>query len=308
MRFLVLGAGAQGSFFGGMLVEGGADVSFLVRPQRAAELAKSGLVIRLPDRVLRQPAKTLLAEDIDGPYDCVLLACKTYDLRTAIDAVAPAVGEGSAVLPILNGINHIVSLTERFGPERVLGGLSNVASARTPAGEVLQLPGPAGTTIFGELSGARSARCAEIQRSFTAAGLPSRVSDRIIDEMWLKLFGFAAIAAIATLTRARAGEIAAAPTARTFVASVVEEAARVTAAEGHAPPAAMKDALCALFAQPGSIYAPSILRDLEAGRPTEADDTIGELVRRADRRGIEAPLLRAALCNLEVHDFRRRQA
>ena len=67
----------------------------------------------------------------------------------------------------------------------------------------------------------------------------------------------------------------------------------------------MMEAIGQLFAQPGSIYSPSILRDLEQGRPTEAEDTIGELVRRADRRGLDVPLLRAALCNLQVHDIRR---
>jgi 2-dehydropantoate 2-reductase len=69
----------------------------------------------------------------------------------------------------------------------------------------------------------------------------------------------------------------------------------------------MKDNIRELFAQLGSIYSPSILRDLEQGRPTEGEDTIGELVRRADRRGMKVPLLQAALCNLQVYDFRRQQ-
>jgi 2-dehydropantoate 2-reductase len=307
MRFLVLGAGAQGSYFGGMLLEGGADVSFLVRPNRAAELAERGLVINLPDRRIRQPVKTLLASQIDSRHDVVLLTCKTYDLAGAMEAVAPAVGEHSAVFPILNGINHITILADRFGRDRVLGGLSNIATARSPDGEVIRLPGTAGTTVFGELTATHTARCDGIQRAFTNGGLPSRISDSIIAEMWLKLFGFTAIAAIATLTRARAGEIAAAPASPAFVTSVIEECARVTTAEGHPPPATMKDAIRELFAQSGSIYSPSILRDLEQARPTEGDETIGELVRRADRRGMGAPLLQAALCNLQVNDVKRQQ-
>ena len=305
MRFLVLGAGSLGSFFGAMLREGGADVSFIVRPKRAAELAASGLVINLPDRQIRQQVRTLLAGQIEDHYDIVLLTCKSYDLESAMEAVAPAVGDGSAVLPVLNGINHITALTDRFGQDRVLGGLSNVAAARSLEGEVNRLPGTAGTTIFGELTGASTARCEAIRRTFSASGVPSQISDHIIAEMWLKLFGFAAIATTATLTRARAGEIAAAPASPGFVTSVGEECARVTAAEGYPPPAAMMEAIRQLFAQPGSIYSPSILRDLEQGRPTEAEDTIGELVRRADRRGLDVPLLRAALCNLQVHDIRR---
>jgi 2-dehydropantoate 2-reductase len=172
---------------------------------------------------------------------------------------------------------------------------------------VVRLPGTDGTTIFGELTGARTARCEAIQQAFEASGLPSRISERIIADMWLKLFGFASIAVIATLTRARAGEIAAAPGSAALVAAVTEECARVATAEGYPPPDAMKSAIGEIFAQPGSIYSPSILRDVEQGRQTEGDHTIGELVRRAASRGISAPLLQAALCNLEVHDVRRRQ-
>ena len=305
MRFLVLGAGSLGSFFGGMLLEGGADVSFLVRPQRAAELAEQGLVINLPGRQLRQQVRTLLAGQIEDCYDVVLLACKSYDLEAAMEAIAPALGDRSAILPVLNGINHITTLTDRFGRDGVLGGLSNVAAARSAEGVITRLPGPAGETIFGELTGARTARCNAIQQALAAGGVPARISDSIIADMWLKLFGFSAIATIATLTRARAGDIAAAPASPGFVVSVAEECARVTAAEGYPPPAAMTDAISELFAQPGSIYSPSILRDLEQGRPTEGEETIGELVRRADRRGLDVPLLRAALCNLQVHDARR---
>jgi 2-dehydropantoate 2-reductase len=306
MRFLVLGAGSLGSYFGGMLLEGGAEVRFLVRPGRAAELAERGLVIKLPDREVRRPVRALLASEIDVHQDVILLACKSYDLESAIEAVAPALGERSAVLPILNGINHIATLADRFGRDRVIGGVSNIAAARSAEGEVIPLPGTAGTTIIGELTGESTPRCRDIQQAFVAAGVPSRVSDRIIAEMWLKLFGFAAIAAIATLPRARAGEIAAAPASAAFVTSVIKESARVTTAEGYPPPAEMKHAIRELFAQLGSIYSPSILRDLEQGRPTEGEDTIGELVRRADQHGIEVPLLRAALCNLQVHDVRRR--
>ncbi len=142
MRFLVLGAGSLGGYLGGMLMKGGADVAFLVRPGRAAQLAGRGLVVRLPDGEFRQQVRTLAAGEIDGPYDVVLLTCKSYDLASAIDAVAPALGERSVVLPVLNGLNHIAVLSDRFGRGRVLGGVSNIAAARSPEGEVIPLPGP----------------------------------------------------------------------------------------------------------------------------------------------------------------------
>jgi 2-dehydropantoate 2-reductase len=307
MRFLVLGAGSLGSYFGGRLTHGGADTSFLVRPERGAQLARRGLVLQLPDGEIRRPVRTLLAGQIDSRYDVVLLTCKSYDLNSAIDAIAPALDEHSAVLPLLNGINHLATLADRFGRARVLGGLTTVAAARSSEGDVVRLPGTPDTTVFGELTGEHTARCTAIQLALVAGGVPSTVSDNIMGEMWTKLFSFAAIATIATLTRARAGEIAAAPAAPGFVRSVIEECARVTTAEGYPPPETMKDTIQRLFAESGSIYCPSILRDLEQGRPTEGDDTIGELVRRADRRGMAAPLLRAAHCNLQVHEVKQRR-
>jgi 2-dehydropantoate 2-reductase len=118
---LILGAGGLGGYYGGMLLKGGADVAFLVRPGRAARLAARGLIVKNPEGDFVAPVRTLLAGEVDGSYDIVLLACKTYDLESAIEAIAPAVGPQSAVLPVLNGIGHITILTDRFGDHRVLG-------------------------------------------------------------------------------------------------------------------------------------------------------------------------------------------
>lgn len=121
MKILIAGAGAIGSYFGGRLLQAGLDVSFLVRPQRAAQLAAQGLVIRCPrgDARLAAPP-TLLAQQIRQPYDLVILACKAYDLESAI---APAIGPETAILPLQNGLRHLDRLIERFGYARVLGGL-----------------------------------------------------------------------------------------------------------------------------------------------------------------------------------------
>src|SRR5277367_895792 len=98
MRFLVLGAGALGGYFGGMLLKGGADVTFLVRPARAAQLQRDGLVIKTQDGgELRTQVRTVQQGQLDGTYDVVLLSCKAYDLAGAMDAIAPAMGEQSVI-------------------------------------------------------------------------------------------------------------------------------------------------------------------------------------------------------------------
>ena len=303
MKFLILGAGGLGGYYGGMLLRGGADVTFLVRPRRAAQLAARGLVIRDPSGDFKSPVKTVLADEIDGPYDLVLLTCKAYDLERAIDDIIPALGSQSAILPVLNGIHHVATLVERFGSNRVLGGVALVRAELSPEGDILRSEGSnLDKTSFGELTGERSARCQEIQHALAAGGVSSTVSDNIVAEMWGKFCAFAANATISTLTRARAGEIAAAPAGPTFVDGVFSECASVATAEGYPPPKEMGDLVRAIYARAGSSYAPSILSDMEKARSTEGEFTIGDLVRRADRHGLSVPVLRAALCNLQIHD------
>src|SRR5437764_9733490 len=139
MKILVLGAGAVGGYFGGRLVEAGADVTFLVRPGRAAQLAKSGLVVKSPFGDFTKAVKTVGTASEGGPYELVLLTCKAYDLDSAIATIAPAVEAGAAVLPMLNGMAHLDALERRFGGDKIMGGLCFVAATLTPSGEVHQL-------------------------------------------------------------------------------------------------------------------------------------------------------------------------
>ena len=154
---------ALGGYYGGALVKGGADVTFLVRPRRATQLAEQGLTIRTKDDAFTTLVKTAEAGAVGGLYDVVFLACKAYDLDGAIDDFATALSPDGAVLPVLNGINHIAVLSERLGSPRVLGGVTLFSVVLTPEGDI-SVPGigPTGRTSIGELTGQRSARCDEI--------------------------------------------------------------------------------------------------------------------------------------------------
>jgi 2-dehydropantoate 2-reductase len=162
-----------------------------------------------------------------------------------------------------------------------------------------------GRTSFGELTGEHSARCEAIHAAFSAGGVPSTISANIVTEMWEKFSAFAAAAAIAVLTRARAGEIAATPAGASFVDAALDESARVTIAEGYPPSVAITDIYRRAYGDIASNAAPSMLYDIENGRPTEAEHILGDLVLRADRLGVEVPILRAALCNLQIYEARR---
>src|SRR3954462_7872785 len=124
MRTLVVGAGAIGGYFGGRLLQSGQDITFLVRPKRAAELASAGLVIKSPagDVTLKNPP-TVQADRLTEKFDVVLLSGKALALAAAIPSLAPAVGPNTSIIPLLNGMRHLNLLDQKFGAARVLGGL-----------------------------------------------------------------------------------------------------------------------------------------------------------------------------------------
>src|SRR5260370_4237915 len=112
MRILVVGAGAIGGYFGGRLLQAGRDVTFLVRPKRAAELARDGLVIKSPngDVTLKNPP-AVQADKLNEKFDVVLLSCKAFDLDDAIKSFAPAVRPQAAILPLLTPMTPLPLLS-----------------------------------------------------------------------------------------------------------------------------------------------------------------------------------------------------
>src|ERR1044072_377526 len=153
MRILIVGAGAIGGYFGGRMLQAGRDITFLVRPRRASELAAAGLVIKSPngDVTLKSPP-VVQADTIKDKFDAVMLSCKAYDLDDAIKSFAPATGERTAIIPLLNGLRHLDVLDKKIGAGHVLGGLCVTAGALTEKPEVLQL-GPVQSLGFGERDG-----------------------------------------------------------------------------------------------------------------------------------------------------------
>jgi 2-dehydropantoate 2-reductase len=237
----------------------------------------------------------------------VLLTCKAYDLNDAIESIAPAIGPGTAILPLLNGIAHLDALAARFGAHAVLGGLTLVYATVDAQGEIERGVFPFDGTTLGELDGRITPRVEAVRDALQAAGLVVTLSDDVLGAMWKKFHTFCVVATVTTLVRARAGEIAASPAGAAYVACVMDEIAQVFAAEGHAPAAADRATLQGLFSQVDSTYGPSMLRDVELGRRTEAEHTLGDLVKRADRLGVAVPLTRAALCHLQIHEARVRR-
>ncbi len=306
MRLLILGAGGTGGYFGGRLAQAGADVSFLVRPARAAALRADGLRITSPLGDARLPVETVTAAELPArvtarPFDLVLLACKAYDLEPAIDAVAPAVGRTTAVLPILNGLLHYETLDARFGRARVLGGLCFISAQLGAGGEILHLGRPASVTYGLREGNTDSGVLARLDAAFGMAGVDHEFAPDIAAAQWIKYSFLAALAAGTCLMRASIGAIVDGEGGAAFMAALHEECLAVAAAEGQPVPGKARDIARAALVQAGSPVKASMLRDLEAGNRVEAAHIVGDMWHRACRHGLHAPLLQAAWVNLQAY-------
>jgi 2-dehydropantoate 2-reductase len=311
MRILVVGAGAIGGYFGGRLLEAGRDVTFLVRPRRQAQLAKTGLVIRsrFGDASLPSPP-IVTADALREPFDLILLSCKSYDLRSAADSFAPAVGPNTAILPFLNGMGHMDDLGERFGAAAVLGGQCVISVTLDGEGHILHLNDTHGLS-FGEQNGETSPRAEAIAKTFSDANFESRLSKTILHEMWEKWVLIATMAGSNCLMRANVGDIVAAG-AENLSLGLLDECAGIATAQGFAPSAAAMTRNRGMLTMPGSTFAASMLRDIERGAPTEADHILGDLIRRGGAGGggsgpKDFPLLRIAYAHLRAYEARRKR-
>jgi 2-dehydropantoate 2-reductase len=299
----VLGAGAVGGYFGGRLAEAGRDVTFLVRGPRAAQLAERGLAVASPLGDFSVPVKTVTAERVGGPYDVVLLTAKHYDLDSAIEAIRPGMGPDSAVLPLLNGLVHLDRLDSAFGAERVLGGVAYVGAVLQADGSIRHHNRLSGIA-FGERDGKIGDRARAIEAEFAGTPVSAPANDNILLEMWEKFVMISAMAGINCLMRGTIGEIMATQDGRTLMLAALGECQAVAAASGFSPRAQSRERVEAMLTEPGGVNSASMRQDLEAGRRTEADAILGDMIARAGAAHRATPLLRAAYCHLRVHENR----
>jgi 2-dehydropantoate 2-reductase len=305
MRVLVVGAGAIGVYFGGRMLQAGRDVTFLVRPRRASELASAGLVIKSPngDVTLKNPP-TVQADKLSEKFDVVLLSCKAFDLEDAIKSFAPAVGPQTAIIPLLNGMLHLDVLDRKFGAERVLGGLCAIAVTLNEHREVVQLQ-PMQSLNFGERDGKMSDRVRAIAEIMESGKFGSVASEHIIQEMWEKWVFLASLAASTCLMRTSIGNILASPGGKDFILGMLDECSAVATAEGYPPRAPFLERTRGMLTAEGSQMTASMFRDIKAGAPVEADHVIGDLMARGDAGKIPVPKLRIAYTHLKAYEKQR---
>ncbi len=307
MRLLIVGAGATGGYFGGRLAQAGRDVTFLVRPARAAQLKARGLQIVSPHGDASVTPKLVTTGEIIAPFDAVLITVKAYSLEQAVEDFAPAVGPDTMIVPALNGMRHMDVLSARFGKAAVVGGLCRIAATIDAEGRIAQLA-PFHDLVYGEMDGSASPRTTAFDAFVQGALFNAKLSPRIEAEMWEKWVMMAALGGVNCLIRGSVGEITAAAGGPEFAQAFLNEVAAATTALGHAPTQEWLSFVRSLVVAKDSPLVASMYRDLQKGSPIEADHIIGDLLARAKKAGVSTPLLAAAYTSLSVYQNRIQQA
>jgi 2-dehydropantoate 2-reductase len=304
MRILIIGAGAVGGYFGGRLTEAGRDVTFLVRSRQAEVIRKHGLRIVSPHGNATLQPKLILADEIAGSYDLVLLCVKAYSLAGAMNDFAAAVGPNTTILPQLNGMRHLEVLAGRFGEDSVIGGVCFIAAEVDPEGRIVQLT-DIHRLIYGERNGGNSPRISAVNEAMQGAAFEARMSENILQDMWEKWVLLASLGASTCLLRGNIGEIEATPGGADIARAILGECSAISAACGYVPGANFLARAEKMLTTPRSTLTSSMYRDLtRRSAPVEVDQILGDLLERGRKSAVTTPLLDAACVNLRIYQAR----
>jgi 2-dehydropantoate 2-reductase len=295
MNILIFGAGAMGSVFGGFLSREH-KVTLVGREQHMRVIAERGLRISGiwgEHRFTRLSALTSVEQIPEHErFDLIMITTKSYDTAKAVEEVAPLVDERTAVMSMQNGIGNEEVIARAFGKRRTIGGMV-IFGARLPK------PGHAEVTVYaseclvGELEGGASERADKIAAAFTRAGIPTRASDDIIRDKWLKAFYNIALNPLSAILRVPYGRLGEMPETLSIMRAMLKEAFEVANALGIRVACTWEEYYEHLLRDllpPTAKHISSMLQDMERGKRTEIDYMNGAVVRLGRELGIPAPV------------------
>lgn len=305
LHILVLGMGAIGGYVGGRLAEAGGDVTFLVREQRLQSKARKWLIAQSPLGDLCLQPRLVGAGDPGGGYDLVILACKAYDLDSAMDAIAPVVEEATMILPLLNGLAHLDALDARFGHRQIMAGFAHMALEQRDDGAIRHL-NDFHRVVYGTRHAAQKDHARHLESLSDRANLETAWAEPIAQPLWDKFVFLATLAGATCLFRATLGEILHTHSGERFILDLLQECTAVAAASGQPATAETLAGYRELLTDRTAAYTASMLRDMQRGAATEAEHILGDMLRRANELGVEAGALALAYSNLQAYEQRRR--
>ena len=290
MKIAIMGSGGVGGYFGARLAATGNDVTFIARGAHLDAIREGGLRVHSPlGDVHISPAQGTDDPARVGPVDIVLFATKLYDTETAGELCKPLVGDDTAVISLLNGVDSEQQLGRILGAQHVVGGVARI-SAEIAAPGVIQHHTEFATIEFGELDGRKSERLQTFHAAATAAGVDARLRDDINVAIWQKFLLLASFSAVTALTRLPAGPIRDNPETWNLMKAAAQETGAVARARGvRLAENAVDDVVEILSTLPDGMKA-SMLMDLERHKRLELEWLSGAVCRLGRQSGVETPV------------------
>jgi len=305
MRIAVMGTGAVGGYFGARLAAAGQNVAFIARGSHLEAMRKEGLKVKSAQGDLH--IRSLFTHDPSevGPVDAVLFCVKSYDTENAAAKLAPMVGEKTVILSLQNGVDNPDKIAAHYGKARTLAGVVYLGALVSNPGTIRHSAG--GRIVLGDVDGEASDPAKRVEQILSGAQIPCAVSAEIRKVMWTKLVWNAPFCALACLGRATVKEIIESESLRKLAAECMEEvreAARSTGIE--LAPSVVEETF--KFSQGLGDFKPSMLQDLEAGKPLECEALNGIVVALLAQKGKRAPINEVTYAVLKFLDHRIRAA
>ena len=300
MRIAIVGAGAVGGYFGGLLARAGNEVTLLARGEHLDAIRRNGLEVRssrgnfnVAVHATENPADT-------GPVDLAFLTVKTYQNAVAIPSMAPLMGRSTSVITLQNGVEAYKEVGRAYGMDRVLPGAAYIETHLAGPGIVEQV-GDVVRIVFGESNGPSTQRALDIQDTLRAAEINSELADDVLKALWAKFIFIATLAGVTSTSRASMASLLADPESKAMVISCLREIEAVGRAEGIGLDDDVVDKIMAYMESTAKDLHASMHTDLELGRPLELEALNGSVVRLGREHGIPTPVNDVLYSLLVVH-------
>lgn len=288
-RVAVYGAGALGAYFGGRLAQAGVDVHLIARGRQLDALRAGRLRVESINGDFETPIRATGDPAEVGPCEAILLCVKTYHVDEVAPTLTPLVEEGTALVPVQNGIAHIETLQSAVGADHVLGGAAFIFATLTEPGRVVHSAGP-GSIVFGELDGRLSERARELAATLASAGIGVELVDNVRERMWAKFAYICAHAGTTAAARLPIGAIRSSEPAWAMFKRMLDEIVDLARSEGVELGPDVVESLVDFANSLAADSTSSMYNDLVAGRQTELEALHGVAVQRARRNGLELPM------------------
>ena len=295
-----MGTGAIGGYVGARLAAAGADVTFIARGAHLAAIRTAGLRVSSPlGDVHVTPASATEDPAAVGPVDIVLLGIKLYDVEVAAEAIAPMVGDHTAVICVQNGVDATAIVARLYGEARVVGGTVMINAEIVSPGVIKH--NAMKLVTLGELDGRQSARLERFVALANTAGIETRLSRDIRLEIWRKFLLMAPMAAISAMTRLPLARIREHEETWRLAGQGMREVVAVANSVGVGLTDADVERTLAFVRGMVPTWKASLTVDLEQGRRLEIEWLSGAVCRLGEAAKIETPFHRVALGALKPH-------